>query len=290
MAGKSPKTKRAEPELAVLLQAARARLDLDGALKLTTVGTKATRDVLVSQLVAQGFEVTKTMLRTPLDVQLTTALSNGAFIPLKAVASHVMGATAAEAKQAVLALVAAGSAKLVLRSTEQVVVPSRTSVLSGAELARFAEIAKLVAKTAKSGASLLRSDLEELLTKVLPDVSLAASHHEKSPQTLPARHKTAERAPLVEPPLVGRLLSAVDATRDSRTGLSFVPTIVKQLRPELDAKAAAAMLVAAAGEGLLELRPEGGINRLSEEELSMCPPGPQGTRLSWVRRTEGVAR
>jgi hypothetical protein len=86
--------------------------------------------------------------------------------------------------------------------------------------------------------------------------------------------------------LMNRLLSAVDATRDSRTGLSFVPEIVAKLRPKLSSQAAGAILVAAAGDGLLELRPEGGINRLSEEELSMCPPGPQGTRLSWARRTE----
>ena len=166
-------------------------------------------------------------------------------------------------------------------------MPSRVPVLSRDELARFAEVAKVVAKVAKSknGASLLRGDLEEALTRVLPGVSLAASNQSASRNIAPAHHKNAERSPLV-----GRLLSAVDAARDPRTGLSFVPTVVAQLRPELDTRAAAAMLVAAEGQGLLELRPEGGINRLSEEELSMCPPGPQGTRLSWARRTEEVTR
>jgi hypothetical protein len=48
--------------------------------------------------------------------------------------------------------------------------------------------------------------------------------------------------------------------------------------------------VAAAMDGLLELRPEGGIHRLSDEELAACPEGPHGTRLSWARRTEVVAR
>jgi hypothetical protein len=151
MAGKSPQTKRAAPDLAVLLQAARARLEREGAVKLATLGTKATRPVLVSQLTAQGFEVTKTVVRAPLNAQLTTALSNGAFISLKSVASHVVGCSAAEAKQALLALVASGFAKLVLRGTEEVVVPLTTPVLSRDELARFGEVAKLVAKV--SGAA-----------------------------------------------------------------------------------------------------------------------------------------
>ena len=49
-------------------------------------------------------------------------------------------------------------------------------------------------------------------------------------------------------------------------------------------------LLAAAMAGFLELRPEGGIKRLSEQELLVCPEGPHGTRLSWARRTEMVAR
>jgi hypothetical protein len=200
-------------------------------------------------------------VRVPLAAQLAALLSHGAFIALKSVVTHVAGSTASEARQAVLLLVASGRTKLVLRGTEEVVVPSDAAVLSPDELARFADLAKIVAKAAKSktGASMLRSDLAEALARLLPS---AASSDAKSPE----RQKNGERHPLV-----GRLLSAVDATRDSRTGLSFVPEIVSKLRPELSAQAAGAILVAAADDGLLELRPEGGINRLSEEELSMCP-------------------
>jgi hypothetical protein len=82
------------------------------------------------------------------------------------------------------------------------------------------------------------------------------------------------------------LLSAVDATRDPRTGLSFVPAIVARLKAELDSARVTAALLEAARNGLLELRPEGGIQRLSREELLVCPPGPQGTRLSWARRPD----
>jgi hypothetical protein len=268
------------------LDSARARLESDGAIRLSWLGTKSARATLVSRLSAQGFEVTGTTVRRPLNAQLTAALTHGAFIPLKSVASHVVGSTTAEAKRAVLSLVASGAAKLVLRGTEEVVVPADAPVLSRDELARFAEVAKVVAKAAKSksGASLLRSDVAEALGRVLRDAP-SAGKHTSNPNLTSARAKNGGRSTLV-----GRLLAAVDATRDPRTGLSFVPTIVARLRPVLDAQAAAAILVAVAREGLLELRPEGGINRLSEEELSMCPPGPQGTRLSWARRTEEVGR
>jgi len=61
------------------------------------------------------------------------------------------------------------------------------------------------------------------------------------------------------------------------------------LRPSFTSDAAREALLTAAHSSLLELRPEGGINRLSPEELSLCPPGPQGTRLSWARRTESIS-
>jgi hypothetical protein len=286
MAAKTPKTNRVAPDSAVLLASIRARLESEGAIKLSSLGTKSGRATLVSRLVHQGFEVTGTTVRRPLNAQLTAALTHGAFIPLKSVVSHVAGSTVAEAKQAVLSLVASGAAKLVLRGTEEVVVPADAPVLSREELARFAEVAKVVAKAAKSksGASLLRSDVAETLGHVLREAP-SAGKQTSNPNSTPARPNSGGQGALV-----GRLLSAVDATRDPRTGLSFVPTIVAKLRPVLDAQAAAAILVAVAREGLLELRPEGGINRLSEEELSMCPPGPQGTRLSWARRTEEVGR
>ena len=280
MAGPREKTHRV---VAVSFQSACAKLESDGALPLSALGSKASRAALVAQLAARGFEVTRTMVRKPLDVQLTGALSNGAFVPLKSVGSSVVGSSAAEAKKAVLALIASGRAKLVLRGTEEVVVPRDAVVLLPAELARFGEVAKMVAKAAKSKRALLRCDLTEALAGVLPDAASPGGKRDARANLTPERLKNGERSALVN-----RLLSAVDATRDVSTGLSFVPAIVARLRQELDAQSVAAILLAAAGDGLLELRPEGGINRLSDEELSMCPPGPQGTRLSWARRTEVV--
>ena len=289
MAKAKPKIAPAGPTISDRLEQAQAKLDRDGAVKLSDMGRTADRPALLAELVRRGFEVTKSGVRKPLKAQLASVLSDGAFIPLKSVAAHVAGSTAAEAKQAVLALVADGLAKLVLRGSEEVVVPKATAVLSRDELMRFGDVAKFVAKAAKTknGASLLRSDLVDALTRALPGG--AWNEGVRAPRTELARGTSARADEQARRAQLERLLAAIEVTRDVNSGLSFVPTIIAQLETELSSEAASSLLVAAARDGLLELRPEGGINRLSKEELSLCPEGPQGTRLSWARRTEHTA-
>jgi hypothetical protein len=259
---------------------ARAQLEAEGAIKLTTLGPPAVRGSVAAELGKLGFELTKTVARKPIAEQLRQALADGAFIAVKRASAHVVGATLAEAKSVALALVAKGAAHLVLRGQEEVLVPASAAVLSPKELAAFEALAKVVTKvaSAKNGLSLLRSDLNEALAQAIP---------KSAPAATPVPNTRAEKMP--EDATLSSLMSAVDATRDAQTGLSFVPSIVLRLRPSFSSDAAREALLKAAHSGLLELRPEGGINRLSPEELSLCPPGPQGTRLSWARRTESVA-
>jgi hypothetical protein len=266
-----------------LVKDARALLQSEGVVKISALGPKAVRELVLAELSKLGFEVTKAAVRAPIAAQLAAALADGAFIPLKRIAAHARGATAVEAKQVALALVSDGRATLVVRGTEEVLVPIGSGVVPRSELLGFDALAKAVAKIArsKSGATLLRSDLTDALAEALPETfATFTSRAPSNPITIAKERSNAA---------FQQLLSAVDATRDSNTGLSFVPAIVARLRPDLSADAARAVLEHAANSGLLELRPEGGINRLSAEELSLCPPGPQGTRLSWARRTESVA-
>jgi hypothetical protein len=265
---------RSVPDIPQLVSLALATLARDGVVKLTALGPAAVRAQVAAEVAKQGFELTKSSLRKPAVEQLKQALNDGAFIALKRVAAHVLGVTAAEAKRAALDLVAGGAAHLVLRGTEEVLVPIGTPVLSRKELLELNAFAKDViakAAAAKTGLSLLHVDVAEALARAVPP---------SPPNTaVAAEKKAADR-------LLTSVLSAVDATREQQTGLSFVPAIIARLRPPLTSDAAREALLRAANEGLVELRPEGGINRLSAEELNLCLPGPQGTRLSWARRTE----
>ncbi|HWA70764.1 MAG TPA: hypothetical protein VG937_00445 [Polyangiaceae bacterium] len=275
-------TARAPVDNAALLAKALESLSRDSALKLSALGSAAVRATVAEELVKQGFEVSGSWVRKPLVQQLRQALADGAFISIKAVPQHVAGATGAEAKRAALALVASGGAKLALRGSEEVLVPASAQVLSRDDLRRFDAVAKSVAKAARSrsGASLLLGDLLEMLEEAVPGV--AAGRGARRGEE-PLRKKVEGEASF------GEVLAVVEQTLDPRTGLSFVPEVVARLRSRLGAETASAVLVAAATAGFLELRPEGGLNRLSEQELSMCPEGPHGTRLSWARRTGMVA-
>ena len=66
----------------------------------------------------------------------------------------------------------------------------------------------------------------------------------------------------------------------SSIGLAFVPDIIGTYKNK---EAAKRILLNAARIGLIELRPDGGLGRFSQNELDLAPPGPQGSYLLWVR-------
>jgi len=273
-----PKGSRSKsaPDTVALLSAAVATLDRDKAVARSSLGPPAVRDGLVESLRRRGYEVGPKFVRVPIAAQLEEALREGNFIALKTLGVHVRGAAAAEAREAALLLVEKGQAHLVLRTHSETLVPARTDIVSGKALtaaaARATDLAKYLQKAArKKGTSVLRSDVRELLEGALHDLQHG-------------------RARAVDPGLkVPRILRAVEKARDATLGLSFVPKVVALLADELDRDAAKAALLEAASRGLLELRPEGGLGRLSEAERLACPEGPQGTRLSWARLTEESA-
>lgn len=67
-------------------------------------------------------------------------------------------------------------------------------------------------------------------------------------------------------------------TLANASGLAFIPKLSRKL-----GKRAHAKLLLAEADGAIELRPEGGINRLTATEKQLCIPGPHQTLLSWAR-------
>lgn len=289
----------------------RQRLAREGALKLSTWKAGALRDAICERLVAEGFELGATFLRQPLAAQLHDALSREEAIAVNELPERVRGASRAELAMAVDAQVARGELRRILRGSAEYVVGARHAVLGERRLAAlrgtFSNLAKMLDATSKKkNVGLLASDIEQMLSaaqRVLEEDS-APSPVEEVPADeavtapapavaarVPARVVPAREAPAasaeVDP--LAALLVALDAVRDAGSGMSFVPAVVRRLSAAMPVSEALELLMRAARRELIELRPEGGLGRLSGEELALCPPGPAGTRLSWARRSEGAS-
>lgn len=256
-----------------LVSQARAQLAEHGFVKLTSLAPKSLRDTVISELVQHGFERTKSGLRVPLATQLQNAVAHGALVSLSALPSHVLGATKAELKAAVKAALGKGIVVRVLRGPAESIVAVGAAVLTpqavDALAAQLGGVLKSLEKARKSGGlTLLSADVRAGLEQAL--------------HALPTAPK--KLLPVAD---LESVLQTVDSVRDSKTGLSFIPHVVAQLSKTMSEKAATEALLKAAATDLLELRPEGGLARLSQAELALCPAGPQGTRLSWARRLSG---
>lgn len=258
---------QAAPDLSELVARARRELTEHGHVKLATLGPLKVRPSIAAQLVREGYESTKSTIRRPLATQLQEALDQGTFVPLKTAHTFVAGATSPEAKKVAIDLVRQGKARLVLRTKVEVLVPSSVDVLGPEEL-----------RSARDGLSAIVKRLSILVKSKSLTSMLRADFLTSFDE---ARPNSSGRAAVSG---IETLLRTVDRVRDERLGLSFVPLVIRGLAPEMDVETSQALLLEASRRGLLELRPESGLGRLSEQDLRDCPPGPQGTHLSWARR------
>lgn len=217
----------------------------------------------VSRLARKGLEATPRLLRVPLGEQLVARLRDGAMLPMRSLRNAVSGATAREVATAALDVVRSGAALLVVRGKELALTAPRADVLGERDLAvlerTLSELTKTLKSARKHHAVLLNADVREVL----------------EPFT------SAIRAPIG----VAQVLAQVRAQRLA-SGLVFVPTLVRALGGPAARDAIHQALREAAARGLVELRPESGLGRLSDEDLSLCLPGPRGSRLSWARPIE----
>src|SRR5262249_48106935 len=140
--------------------------------KVAALGPKPLRSTVIHQLVAEGYDATKSVVRRNLGEQLRTVLKNGTFIPLKTTHTFLAGATAPEAKKAALDLVRKGKARLVLRTKVETLVPSTADVVGREELRSAREVLAGIIKHLQplvkptSQTTLLRSDLQALLDQI----------------------------------------------------------------------------------------------------------------------------
>jgi hypothetical protein len=246
---------------------------------------KAIRAEVLARLADRGFEISKSSVRTPVAEQLRAALATGAYLSLKSLKAYVVAATVAEAKAAALELARAGEAHIVLRAGAPAMVPAHTAVLDAQELealVRGLEQAIMLAKkAAKAKTKLLRDDVDPLLAPFARSVGPTAFRPAAGRAEAQRPHQGEPGTELAR--LVNRVAAAVAALVDPRLGLAFVPDLVRGLARASDVSVALAAVREAAQQGLIELRPESGLGRLSEDEQALCVSGPDGTWLSWAR-------
>lgn len=255
-----------------LLASLRARLTADKFLRLsslTRLGVpKAQHAEAAQMLCAQGYEATRTGVRVPLRAQLLARLQEAPAIPFPQLAKVLRGVTAREAKAAAEELAAEGLAAVVLRGKAVALAALSQARMERAELALLREVGALAAKALrKPRHTLLREDVREHLLDLLGQAARPAQ---------PAQPQRAGES--LDTLVLAELARHVRPT----VGLAYVPAAVRALAG-LGVPQVHAALLDAARAGRIELQPESGLGRLSAEELDLCPPGPQGTRLSWAR-------
>lgn len=277
-----PKRKAEPVRLEDVVAAARRTIEERGAVKHTAIKPPAARSEVVARLGQLGFEVTRTVVRRPLAEQLRDLLASGVQVPLTALKSTIAGATSAEAKAAALTLVRQQAATIVWRGRAQVFASPDVDALQREELQAIKKALDRASKAIAAGLGRRAVPLSVLRQDVSRDLQEALEVCAAAPAPRPLDRAAGA------PPL-GRLLAALESSRDPRLGLAFVPRVLQALGLDSDPEGAHRLLLDAEARGLIELRPEGGLGRLSEQELSLCPPGPQGTRLSWARRRSGGA-
>jgi hypothetical protein len=140
----------------------------------------------------------------------------------------------------------------------------------------------------KSGATVLQADVTEALSEV-KRLCEGSSADEPRPPRLGAKGSAAQSAGGSEPriQLESVLRGAILALRDEDTALASVPAVSRKLRASATSAEVIQALLDGFKTGRVELRPEGGIGRLSLEDVALCPKGVGGVPLSWVRLLEG---
>jgi hypothetical protein len=245
-----------------------ATVEREGAVPRATVTRRAPRKqllVIFDALVGAGLELGAKFVRRPLEAQLQERLV-GPPLALRGLDKVVRGATPGEVTEAATSLVERGRARFVARGKDLLLARKDAPILDARARQRLTgavrELGASLALADKKGVGVLRGDVEEAFKPFL----------DAPPAARPVS-------------AIGDVASLVEAHREG-SGLTFVPTLVRLLGGAPARDALHAELLRGARVGRFELRPESGMGRLSVEDTSFCIPGPQGSRLSWVRVIE----
>ncbi len=239
--------------------------------QLTQLGVpKAQHQAAASRLCDEGFETTTKAIRLPIRQQLGRRLQERSQLPLKGLEKLVIGCTAKEVLTVVEEFVNNGIAHRILRTKAEWIVTADTDVLSTEEvkglgrlIADWAARTKKTLATRKTPLTFWRNDIRALIEELM------LMKNGRRPSADVERHDSQ------------RLLRVILENLQPTVGLAFVPTVIE--KSQLAVERAQGLLLELARSGAIELRPDAGAVRFSEEELRIAPAGPDGSHFFWVR-------
>jgi len=237
------------------------------------------------RLSARGIEVGST-IRLPLEKQILDLAENG-FVAAKGLDRKLAGATAREVKEAVDALAGKHVLVRIVRESGPGLVQPSAPVLEHNEIQELLRATAKLQKLLKAARpnrgvrpSVLRVDVEALVRMDRSEDAPRGSSDDRAgalstPRATPTGGAGTEAGG-------SEALAQEIARRVRATSLPMrVPDLLRGMG--LGAEAGKRALLDGASRGLFDLEPESGMGRLSREDAELCPPGPMGTRLSWVR-------
>lgn len=274
-----------EQRLEAAVNGARATLEAKGLVTGSKLGPIALRPQVMQRLCSEGYEPTAAGLRVPLATQGRKLMALGDPVALTDLRKRLAGANSAEANALAEQLCGEGKAHFVLRGKKAYLSPPGEGVLDRGALKVLAQKLKATAawveKASKNKVSMsvLMADLTTELGALTELVR--ASTARVQPEAPNRKPNGAARMPLNV-----ALRGAILALRDEDSRLASVPQVSRRLRERATANEVIDVLLSEFGEGRIELRPEGGIGRLSVEDKALCPKGANELALSWVRLLE----
>lgn len=276
MARTSPNARTSvDPET---LAAIVARVRREGAVKPASLRlgklTRAAEVELVEALGREGLEHTGKAIRVPVADQLRVILEAAAAegVVASAVPRAVKGArSAAEVALVLRTLSDEGFAAPVVHGRSVRWTRRAASVLGDAELDELASLAKVLSDLAKVTKPAKAKPRSAVVRVALADAArrLANLAGIRSGSAIPDAVDAALRA-------------APDAG-----GLVRVPDVVRRLERDYPLTEVLRAIEALARAGRIELRPEAGVGRLSDDDVRACTSALDGTPLSYARIVSG---